>query len=165
MGVPAHIRRAVKLLHRPSKAYISIAGLSDLFILITRGVKQGCPSAMILFILCMDPIIRWIDSVLDPYDGLLGAYCDDLGIVVNNVPLFWPRLSKMFHIVSRITSLKLNTNKTQILACDPSSLHVLTGLLSQYPDLNSAVSLAIKYLGVWIGPNAEHGQWKLSDCL
>ena len=60
-----------------------------------RGVKQGDPSAMQLFILAYDPIIRFIAASLGPEYSLF-AYCDDVAVACPAMIRAWPTISKCF---------------------------------------------------------------------
>ena len=100
MKVPRSFRLLIKKLLAPSRGTISIKGCSLISIEMSGGVKQGCPAAMVLFTLAFDPIIRWICSVLSPFDCFVGAYCDDIGIVTNNLISTWTLLSKLFKLVT-----------------------------------------------------------------
>ena len=77
MRVPLPMRRLIRALYSDGQNHISIQNvLYDVFSSST-GVKQGCPSSMILFILAFDLIIRFIDSKLKPIGSLCFGYCDD----------------------------------------------------------------------------------------
>ena len=40
----------------------------------SSGVKQGCPAAMLLFILAFDPLLRFINANISPLSSSLYAY-------------------------------------------------------------------------------------------
>jgi hypothetical protein len=164
MKVPRNFRKLIKRLLAPSHGTISIKGCSLLRILMSGGVKQGCPAAMVLFTLAFDPIIRWICSVLSPFDCFVGAYCDDIGIVTNNLISTWTLLSKLFKLVTKFASLQLNLDKTQIMIIVHANKQIISdALVSISPELAHSVVDAVKYLGVFVGPGAQAMQWTLAS--
>ena len=84
---------------------ISLGGRTYLHFIAESGVKQGCPSSMILFTIAFDPIIRWIDSLLSPIGSSLFCYCDDLSVACRNMIKAWGILLKLFRIVTLMSSL------------------------------------------------------------
>ena len=84
-------------------------------ITITTGVKQGDPSAMQLFILAYDPLIRFIDRALSPIEHALFGYCDDLAVAASKLYAAWSLVVRCVVVITRISSLALNNDKTQFL--------------------------------------------------
>ena len=118
---------------------------------------------MVQFILAFDPIIRWISALISPYDPFVGAYCDDVGLVVRHLSRVWSILVRVFSLVTKFSSLHLNVTKTQILVIYSIAINRRTGELEQLsPAIGDAITNAIKYLGVYIGPGAPNVQWKLA---
>ena len=64
---------------------ISMHGCEPIFIIIERGVKQGCPISGTLFALAIDPVLRWVASALLRQLGVPGAFADDLGVGAGDV--------------------------------------------------------------------------------
>ena len=81
--------------------------------MVDRGVKQGDPCAMLLFILAYDPLIKLISSSLGPYSLSHFAYCDDLAIATNDLHRAWLKLTGIFRLILKISLLEMNANKTQ----------------------------------------------------
>ena len=55
------------------------------------GVKQGDPLSMLLFAIAIEPLIRVLESLVD-IDEFVGAFADDIGIVIKNWEAFAPDL-------------------------------------------------------------------------
>ena len=77
--------RLVMNLHLKSKGTICFRNLLLAALTISTGVKQGDPSAMQLFILGYDPLIKFISASLSPIEHILLPYCDDVAIAIANV--------------------------------------------------------------------------------
>ena len=166
MCVPRRIRRLFRALYTGGKNGVSFGGRVYYYFVAYSGVKQGDPSSMVIFVLCFDPILRWIDSLLSPLGDCLFGYCDDVGIACRDVTKSWPIIAKCFHIVSRIAGLHLNTDKTQCCVLFKESLcrimaafQVGDGLPNPYNLDQSLFRNVVKYLGVLLGPGAAALAW------
>ena len=161
MFVPRRIRRVVRRLYTGGKNGISIGGRIYAFFCSSSGVKQGCPASMILFVLAFDPILRFIDSRLSPLGCSLFGYCDDLAIACPDLVNAWSIISRIFVLVTRICSLRLNVGKTQIWICVSGRAGFIRDSLRDIsPDLNDNVYQDfIKYLGIFLGPGASRVMW------
>ena len=131
-------------------------------ILLLSGVKQGDPSAMQLFILGYDPLIRFIDSSLSFVDHLLLPFCDDLALACTNVSACWATIVRCFAVIEKISCLALNTDKTQFLltsriTCEDDAVAIL-----EFDDTidPSQLMRAIKYLGIFLGQNHVDCNWE-----
>jgi hypothetical protein len=137
--------------------------------MIATGVGQGDPSAMQLFILAYDPLIRFIDRTLSPFNRILLPFCDDLALAVENIVESWSRVTSCFKIIKKIASLDLNNSKTQFLLTSHSTRdNDKLQLLSADPRLCADQFLsAIKYLGIQVGLDCHSSNWEnvISDYL
>ena len=115
MKLPANFRRLIRSLHMDSCGIVRFKKWLFDAIGIFTGVKQGDPSAMQLFILGYDPLIRFISAALSPVEHIILPYCDDLALMVANVLLAWQILMKCFDFIKKVSSLCLNNDKTQFL--------------------------------------------------
>ena len=84
--------------------------------LIARGVRQGCPASGFLFAMAFDPIFRWLQDAIIPWnpDGLdflqpaQCAYADDLALAALSVRDLMTALAPAFHSMDHIAGLNLN---------------------------------------------------------
>ena len=92
---------------------------------IKRGVKQGDALSCILFIMCVEPLLRNIESNRDispiqsvDLDSALPkayAYADDVSVVTNNSAESMQAIFREYERLSRVSGLELNANKTELL--------------------------------------------------
>ena len=115
MCISSLLLRITKSLHLPSNARICVRNLLFMLIEIANGVKQGDPSAMVLFIIAYEPLIRFIDAALQSVDHLLLPYCDDLAIACTDIVNAWKIILRCFRAIKKMCSLSLNLDKTQFL--------------------------------------------------
>ena len=81
-------------------------------IVVDRGVKQGDPCTMLLFIIAYDPLIKFISSSLGPRAISHVAYCDDLAIASTDLCGAWMQLVRLFRIIKMIRLLEMNAKNT-----------------------------------------------------
>ena len=161
MKLPKQFRRLIKSLHRVSNGVICFRNLLFSTLVMSTGVKQGDPSAMQLFILGYDPLIRFIDAALSPVDHVLLPFCDDLALAVSNVAVAWHILLRCFVIIQRISSLTINNEKTQFLL---TSSTTMTQDIDAIKRSDSCIKdcqflASIKYLGIFLGPDCADTNW------
>ena len=101
---------------------------------INRGVKQGDALSCILFIMCMEPLLKNIENnneiknlrSLDLETNLpkVLAYADDVnGIVVNDQKTI-QELFKEYERLTRLANLELNAEKTEIMPITSNNLNL-----------------------------------------
>ena len=107
MKIPRRLYRIIKNLHKASFAFVCVRNRLFNQILIASGVKQGDPSAMQLFILAYDPIIRFIDAAFT----LLGITCLLIAMILpllaTTLPLLGASLSGVLSSSKRFLHLPL----------------------------------------------------------
>ena len=97
--------------------FIKIAGKTFKGPNILSGVRQGCPLSMILFAIGIDIIIirKLYEIVSRKEDQGLGAFADDIGMVIRNI---CDTLPDVYHLVAsfaRISGLHLNLDKCVVI--------------------------------------------------
>ena len=99
---------------------------------------------------------------MSPYSGELFGMCDDLAIATTNVRETLQILLKIFQLVTRFASLKLNQPKSQItFACQEDRDRGYDDMLCNGSGLTSdSFQDYLKYLGIHIGPGADAVQWR-----
>ena len=127
----------VKLLYRDIKAQILVNGYKSVIIKILRSVKQGDALSCALFILCIDPLIRKIDTNPDispvpiprsrftdiTITSKISGFADDIGLAVNNDKKTIDSIFKDYSTFSKLSGIELNVDKTEILKLNHNSTH------------------------------------------
>ncbi len=162
MHLPRRIRTIIKSLYSGGRSWVSFGGRTYMHVIATAGVKQGDPSSMVIFVLCVDPILLWINSLLSPIGDHLFGYCDDVGIVCRNLVKSWPIIKKCFHIVGRVSGLWLKVSKIQCSITFRERFYYIKGILLELDDplSGNCFSDCLKYLGIFLGLGARHICWK-----
>jgi len=126
----------VKLLYRDIQATILVNGYKCTIIKILRSVKQGDALSCALFILCIDPLIRKLETNPDikpvqipesRYTGIkikskVGGFADDIGVASNNDPTSIKGIFEVYKIFSKLSGIELNLTKTEILKLNVNSV-------------------------------------------
>ena len=107
---------------------------------INRGVKQGDALSCILFIICMEPLLRNIDRNVRIHpirSEHLGsdlpktyAYADDVNAVIANNLESLQHLFSEYARLTRLSGLELNADKTELLPIISSNLNIDKSALS-----------------------------------
>ena len=120
---------------------------------ILRSVKQGDALSCALFILCIDPLIRKIESnpsiisVQIPRSNLTGinitskiaGFADDIGAAINNDRNSINNVFTDYALFSSLSGIELNLDKTEILKMNVNSLH--RDFEPFHIDINNSVRL------------------------
>ena len=146
VGMPPWLSNVVKGLMSDVRVKPVLPKSTSVSLSITRGVKQGCPLSPFLFIICYDPLLWKLSKSgkASPFGFAddLAAACDTSGGVVFTLNLF--------HSFSAISGLKLNLEKTVVVA-DERLHSSLRAFLRVY--LHGAVGVTDRgvYLGIAFG--------------
>eukprot|EP00959_Pyramimonas_sp_CCMP1952_P438350 9177055-Pyramimonas_sp.AAC.1 len=161
MGISSAVIRFFTLLYQAQYATIVLGGKRHGQISMGRGVKQGCPSSMLLFVLAADPLLRWVQASLASHISRSLAYADDFCF---GLPDILTSLGPVFHKLEgleRIAGLRLNYHKCQLLLVVNleisrvrSSIKALKGDIKHLQVLR-----CVKYLGMCIGPLGSSAVW------
>jgi hypothetical protein len=88
---------------------------------IRSGVRQGCPISMILYSLCLHPLLRSLEKTLsgipigDQVCSLVIAYADDITVFVSN-PEDFNTISSAIRQYEMASGAQLNPHKSKALA-------------------------------------------------
>ena len=120
MNFPAKFIRTINSLNRDAKVRVLVNGFRTGQVPIDKGVRQGDPLSLYLFLLAVEPLVAIINN--DTRIEELGkgrkrnvkcpSYADDLTLAL----IGSPSVCRAFEIIQRIseaTGLKLNMEKTQ----------------------------------------------------
>jgi exonuclease III/uncharacterized protein YlzI (FlbEa/FlbD family) len=116
----------VQMLYNDLKADILVNGFRTAMIKILRSVKQGCSLSCCLFILCIDPLLRKIESnkkivpiVLENENTKIsnktGTFADDVFVITADNPGCLSEIFAEYNAFSLRSGIELNVNKTEIL--------------------------------------------------
>ena len=115
---------------------------------IKRGVKQGDALSCILFIMCMEPMLRNLEanerivSITTVALGVLPkayAYADDVNATIKNDPRAVQEVFNEYARLTRLSGLELNADKTEIMRI---ASHRKTNVQDREINLN------VRYLGI-----------------
>lgn len=127
----------IKLLYKDLQAQILVNGYKSTIIKILRSVKQGDALSCALFILCIDPLIRRLESnpnikpaQVSPskysnikIENKVGGFADDVGLVVNNDRVTIDCIFKDYELFTKLSGIEINIDKTEILSLRHNSTH------------------------------------------
>ena len=114
-----------KTLYKDLKTDIIINGRIVPGFAVKRGVKQGDALSCILFIMCMEPLLRNIESnpqiesvrstLLENDLPKTYAYADDVNCIMKDSPIALQALFKEYERLTTISGLELNADKTELI--------------------------------------------------
>ena len=126
-----------KTLYRDLKTDIIINGRIVSGFAVKRGVKQGDALSCILFIMCMEPLLRNIEAnplienvrstLLDSELPKTYAYADDVNCVMKDCPIALQALFDEYERLTAMSGLELNADKTELIRLgsnDPAHYNV-----------------------------------------
>ena len=164
LGFDIRFIDGMKKLYRNNQHFIKIAGQTFCGPNILAGVRQGCPLSMILFAICIDVLLRKLQDIVDRReDQGLGAFADDIGIVIRNICVSLPEIASIFKLFASMSGLHLNHSKCIVipLASSDELIEVFsTCFRSTVPEWSSfAIKTHSEYLGFQLGPGSTNTQF------
>ena len=121
-----------KMLYSELRSDIIVNGVVVPGYNIKRGVKQGDALSCVLFIMCMEPLIRNIEknAAIEPLISKelnsnlpkTYAYADDVNCVTKNNLACVQEIFKEYERLSKLSGLVLNADKTEILKLKSANL-------------------------------------------
>ncbi|GMF46551.1 unnamed protein product [Phytophthora fragariaefolia] len=129
---------------------------------VTRGIRQGCHLAPILFVLALEPLYQKLHSG-NAHQGVLlhtasarialrlADYADDTAIYINN-PRELPHVVETVEVFGDASGLRLNMGKTVAFALYPDGLHPDEDWKGVVKLLDRADTC--RYLGIQVGTMA-----------
>ncbi len=120
LGFPETIINWIKTLYRGARATVIVNGNIGDGIEFERGIKQGCPLSMYLYIIYIEPLIKIIKRNvaglrLDSKTLIkICGYVDDIVICTNNEGDF-DIINKLVGNFEEATNAKVNREKTKMM--------------------------------------------------
>jgi hypothetical protein len=161
-GINESFINVVQMFYTDNWHILKVKGGLHKGVQVLSGVRQGCPLSGLLFAICVDVLLRKIESQLSG-DEISGAFADDIAVVVSVVWKSAISLRMLFAVFQEISALSLNVEKTIMIplwqagSC-PNVRIVLRELCPPWKEIS--IHSKGKYLGFWIGPDAEKERWK-----
>ncbi len=155
-GFPSEFIHAMQVLHADSAAVVNVNGFISERFPVDRGVRQGCPLAMLLFVLALEPLLCALRAQLRGvtirgHRATLAAFADDLLVMLGCA-----RDAHAFGVIFRIFtegwSLQMNPRKT--------TFYQLAGATWSVPGTQMVdADAGDTFLGVPIGPQQDDPAW------
>jgi ribonuclease HI len=149
IGLPLWVIRVMRGLLDRVAATPVFGAYSGVWISITRGVKQGCPTSPLIFAICIDVLVVRLSRVAHVR---VWAYVDDIAIGCTQVRGFSACMTIMDEF-SLASGLGLNREKTKIISAkhDPDVDVWLTTRGCPWWQKGIRTALSYVYLGVLMG--------------
>ena len=109
-GLPRRYIRAFKRLYANNKHLLRFMGSVYVAYVNQSGVKTGGPASGSLFVLCLDPFLRMLQSVCQPRD-IGRAFADDIGYVLYDIRITLPKFAECFTVFGKISNVKIKIKK------------------------------------------------------
>ena len=154
-GFPARWRNWLALFFSSSSSSVLLNGVSGPTILHQRGLRQGDPLSLYLFILAIDPLQKKFQLAAE--EGSLSAlrgrharlrlslYADDAVIFLNPVREEVEMVIQIMRSFGDATGLRINLEKSSVAAIQCQNID-LDNVLAAFPG--QQVSFPITYLGI-----------------
>ena len=127
-GFGGNFVKTFRTLYKNLTAKILINGFYSEAIKIERGVKQGDALSCAIFIICIDPVLRNINSNKNIKPVMIknrrthfkaAAYADDISVICLGTPGSINEVFKEYERLTTKSGLELNADKTEILNLIP----------------------------------------------
>ena len=125
-----------KILYNELKSDILVNGKVIKGFNIKRGVKQGDALSCILFIMCMEPLLRNIErnERIEPLKSRelnvelpkVYAYADDVNGIIKNSPESLQALFEEYERLTQVSGLELNADKTEIMRINADQQEIMS---------------------------------------
>jgi hypothetical protein len=120
-GVSEVFIEIIRALYDNATTAVQISGYLVGTIHLHSAVRQGCPPSMVLYALCLHPLLRTIEGKLQviqinrqKWSVPAVAYADDVTIFVTRLDEFI-QIKKAIHTYERANSARLNVHKSKTM--------------------------------------------------
>ena len=152
----------IKLLYKDIFSKIEINGALTKKIKIKRGIRQGCPLSMLLFIICTDVLTHKIIKnekikgiTFQKINIKIAQYADDTTFVLKKIEEIKIILNEL-KLFEKFSGLKINAEKTQILA---TSTQLTNAINNKYPLFKTQDNIKILGITFYLNPEKNTKNW------
>ena len=152
----------IKLFYKNIFSKIEINGDYTSKIKIKRGIRQGCPLSMLLFIISTDLLTRKIQKneqikgiKFQNFNFKIAQYADDTTFAFQNYKEIEDILIELKQF-EKVSGLKINPEKTQIIA---TNTFLKTKIETNYPLFKFNEFLKILGVKFYLNPNYNNKNW------
>ena len=157
---PPEVLQAISCLYTNNQHILKLKGGCFPSITATSGVRQGCPLSPLLFVICVDALLRRLESRFP--DCCIRAYADDNAMVVTDFLRDGRALLAIYKEFEAVSNLKLNLPKTVLIPLWPCKMQEWKGnvLHDALPEwCRCDVATWSRYLGFAVGPGRDNHSW------
>jgi hypothetical protein len=154
VGLPPSLLHAIECLYVNNRHTLKLKGRLFPSFTATSGVRQGCPLSPLLFVICVDVLLRRLAKLLP--ESCIRAYADDNAMTTPNFIRDGGLILALYKEFAEVSNLKLNLPKTVLIPLWPCSLQQMKATLLRdvFPDwCNAKLSMCSLYLGFAVGPD------------
>ena len=158
--MPTEILQVVRCLYHNNTHILKLKDWTFPSISTSSGVRQGCPLSPILFVICIDLLLRRIQRDLPHVCAR--AYADDNAMITPNFIQDGSIILRIYEEFAQVSNLKLNLPKTVLIPlwpCTPSQVKA-TLIRDSFPEwARTEVALWSIYLRFAAGPGRANHSW------
>ena len=150
LGIPSSLLKWIRIFLSNLTSKINLNGYLSNSIPVKRGIRQGCPLSMLLFIIAIEPLTRKILASANFKGISLGKttlkvshFADDLTLFITH-PSSFSTLLEILNQFSLFSGLKINHDKTTIISNSPD---LISSFQSNFP--RGKILQSTKILGIF----------------
>jgi hypothetical protein len=149
LNFPEPFIKWIKALYTDIETCVMNNGFTTKYFKPERGVRQGCPLSPYLFIITTEIMNRWLKKHLEQHgttdkegnNYLISQFADDTSFAVHCNKQALDTLFKYLEVYGRITGLKINIEKTEILLLGKTNIDDVPKRYRKH------IKESVKYLG------------------
>ena len=160
---PSHITKWIEILLRDVTSKIQVNNQTTPAIPLKKGIRQGCPLSMLLFVLATDILCQKITSS-DKLPGIklakssinIQQYADDTTLFLSESDSI-PELKRILDQFSHQSGLQLNLIKSKFMS---SSRFLSTEIKTQFPQISQVSEIKILGMLFSIANDTNKKNWE-----
>ena len=117
VGLPPSLLQAIECLYVNNRHTLKLKGRLFPSFTATSGVRQGCPLSPLLFVICVDVLLRRLERLLP--ESCIRAYADDNAMTTPNFIRDGGLILALYKEFAEVSSFKLNSLKTVLIPLWP----------------------------------------------